>query len=279
MLDQVNSDLILKAAMKAGAHSRDYAKSTRRDPATNQPLHYETLNVAPLSGFAYRVNGALRATVFGNGHAMVFNSSGRGYEKVYTWAETQPVFDSLMHGIEPRALKTVPHKPGVCLPHFFIADDGKQLRKIGVTYRLKEHPDITIVLEEGNVTTIAPGMDPKRFTAKYDNDFFWTQRYQDGRESVDMLWLTLHSVKLAGIKGESSFVELTHEDGTVDFGYFAAARAADPSQPDAVDLSFHVIRKARNATAKGVRPMSKEDFIRMSEAIAATIKPHPTEDH
>jgi hypothetical protein len=279
LLDRINIDLIMKAAVKAGERARGYAKATHVDPSTGEPLHYQILNIAPLLGFADRVNAAVSAIVVAGGHALVFNSSGLGYKKVYTWAEVQPSFESFMHGIEPRALNTVPHKQGVCLPFFFIADDGKKLRGIGTTYRLKAHPDITVVLEEGNAVEMAPGMDPSKFTAKYDNEFFWAQRYQDGHEGVHMLWLTLHSLKLAGIKGESSFVELTHEDGTVDYGYFAAARAGDLSQPDAADLSFHVIRRARDATAKGVQPVSKEDFIRMSEAIAASIEPHPIDDH
>jgi hypothetical protein len=275
MLDRASSDLILKAATKAGARAHDHAKTARTSISSGDPLVYEPLDVSPRPGFADRVNADLSATILVGGHAVVLNSSGKGYEKTYTWSETRPLFDAFVHGLEQRPLNDVPHRPGVCLPHIFIGDDGKVPRSISTTYRLATHPDVTIVLQEGNAAAIGPGMDPDKFTAKHDNDFFWTQRYQRGQKTVRMLWLTLHSLELDGKKGESSFVELARDDGSVDYGFFAAARA-DARNADQTDLQLLVIRNGQRSASKGLAPMSKDEFLKLSETVAASIKRRPT---
>ena len=37
-----------------------------------------------------------------------------------------------------------------------------------------------------------------------------------------------------------------------------------------------VIRDAKNAIAKGVKPMEKEQFIELAQAVAASVKKRPT---
>ena len=53
-----------------------------------------------------------------------------------------------------RAPFEVPDEPGVCIPYGFIADDGKTQRRMGVTFRLKSHPEVEMFFME------KPGVKP-----------------------------------------------------------------------------------------------------------------------
>ncbi len=177
---------------------------------------------------------------------------------------------------QPRQAFSVPIQTGVCAPYVFIPDGGKRRRDIRVTYRLKEQPDVTVWLADGNAS--APGAEQiaSHFTAEYQTEFFWTQRYQS-RKRVKLLWRKLHDVQLDGRKGVSSFVELTRDDDTIDYGYLAVVRGDPDAKTDTPDLMLYVIRDAKNATAKGKQPIDKAAFLEMAEAIAASVKHRPTQ--
>jgi hypothetical protein len=120
-------------------------------------------------------------------------------------------------------------------------------------------------------------MDPKKFTADHDNEFFWGGRYQDFSKG-HLLWFEPHSVKLNGVKGVSTFMELTRQDGKIDYGYFAASRG-NRKTADSSDLKMYVIRDSKNAISKGIKPMDKDEFIKLAETIAASVKQRPTDAH
>lgn len=59
--------------------------------------------------------------------------------------KSEPEVLSLLNRFRPRKLYEVPTEQGFCLPYGFIAgDSGHEPRNIGITYRLQNHPDVTI---------------------------------------------------------------------------------------------------------------------------------------
>ena len=172
-----------------------------------------------------------------------------------------------------RPLNTLPTaEPGVCLPYLFVPDNGEARRDIQVTYRLKEHPDVTVWLRDRDGGRSVYDNDSKMSAAHYDVRFFWNLNYSN-RKSVVMK--ENHTFRLAGIEGEYSVVELTRKDDTIDYGYFASAIDDPEKIANPTNLQMFVIRDAQNAKAKGVEPMPKDEFIQLAKAIAATVQKRP----
>lgn len=188
-------------------------------------------------------------------------------------------YASLLEGLRPRPLFDVPHEPGVCLPYLFIRDDGSQPRGVGTTYRLKDHPDITVWLEDGSAALVDPRRRPETYTPQYMASFFWEQDYQN-RRAFKSLWPGHKAFKegtLAGRKGVKTFVELTRYDAqqTKDYGYLVAVRGDPDAREDAPDLMLYVIQDSVNATKRGVLPLGKDEFFRLAETIAASVRHRP----
>lgn len=188
-------------------------------------------------------------------------------------------YDNLLAGLRPRSLFDIPKEPGVCLPYLFIEDDGKPPRHIGTTYRLKDHPDITVWLEDGSAALVDPRRRPETYTPQYMAGFFWEQDYQN-RRAFKSLWPGHKAFKegtLAGRKGVKTFVELTRYDAqqTKDYGYLVAVRGDPDAREDAPDLMLYVIQDSVNATKRGVPPLGKDEFFRLAETIAASVRHRP----
>lgn len=196
---------------------------------------------------------------------------------------SRQALNTFAKSIQPRPTFEVPKGEGVCLPYTFIQDDGQRPRAVGVTYRLKNHPDVTIWLEDssaqsnladtGNGTTsVAQG--PDRLSPEYKIQFFWSQDYQSPK-AWRHLWPSFHEVRLDGRKGVASFVELKRQDNTLDYGYLAVVRGDAQAHEDTPDLMLYVIRDAKNAIAKGKQPIDKDELLKMAEAIASSVKRRP----
>ncbi len=184
-------------------------------------------------------------------------------------------YQTLLSGLRPRSTSDVPKDSGVCLPYLFVKDDGKDSRHIGMTYRLKAHPDISVWLEDSSADLIGPHMNPAKFTAEAKASFFWEQRYQK-RRSFQSLWPFHYAFKdttMAGQKGVKTFVELTRDDEaqTKDYGYLVAVRGDPDAKEDTPDLMLYVIQDSVNATKRGIKPLTKDQFLDMAETIAASV--------
>lgn len=70
-------------------------------------------------------------------------------------------------------------------------------------------------------------------------------------------------------------MELTRDDDTVDYGFFAAARGDPNKEADPTNVQMFVIRDAKNAIAKGIKPMGKNEFLKLAQAVAASVKKRP----
>ncbi|EOC1341400.1 hypothetical protein ACI09M_000710, partial [Cronobacter dublinensis] len=95
------------------------------------------------------------------------------------WRQSEPEVLSLLSRFRPRNLYEVPSSQGFCLPYGFITNDsGHESRNMGVTYRLKNHPDVTIFFQDLGPSS-GPGErrpDPN-MSAKDYVTYFWNVRY------------------------------------------------------------------------------------------------------
>jgi len=171
-----------------------------------------------------------------------------------------------------RAPFEIPTGSGVCLPSLFIPDDGKMERFIAATYRIKQHPDVTVWVRDRDAENPVPAGKLEQLRQSiHDVSFFWGQRYQD-RNSVRSLWTVPHPIEMRGVVGTASFVELTRDDGTIDYGYFASFWGTPDSSVGATQIEMFVIRDAKVAKAKGITPVDREALLDMAESVLHSIK-------
>lgn len=219
---------------------------------------------------AWRVNSAYALLVRIGDSAIYWSGKADPIEEA-----EQTAFADIQRS-QPRQVFSVPAQAGVCAPYVFIPDGGQRWRDIGVTYRLKDQPDVTVWLADSNASAPGPDQIASHFTAEYKTNFFWTQGYQSHKK-VKLLWRKLHDVQLDGRKGVSSFVELTRDDDTIDYGYLAVVRGDPDAKTDTPDLMLYVISDAKNAKDKGIEPISKEALLEMAQTIAASVKRRPVQ--
>jgi hypothetical protein len=264
------------AGLQEKIRQTSLAWTRKQKRAQSSPsVTFEMLNSSDPKGVAWRVNGSYALLNRISQSVLWWRVSTRNQDDPAEEAYTAKAFTAVNNATS-RPMFLVPHQPGVCLPYIFIPDEGVHPRGITMVYRLKSHPDITIMLEDQNGGPIPTDVDPDKFTSEYDNDYFWTYQHP---KYIRSLWKDpLHSIELAGIKGQASLVKLTHEDdddNEVNYGFFAAARDNSDS-PDATNLRMFVIRDAKVARAKNIEPMGKEEFIELAQTIAASVKRRPT---
>lgn len=163
------------------------------------------------------------------------------------------------------------------MPYVFKEDSGTEYRSIATTWRLKEHPDITILLEDEKAEPLSKYIDPAKVTPVRKVEFFWEQNYRDAYRYGDYLWRAMHDVKLANVKGKGIPMEMTRRDGTIDYGYFAAANGDPNAKEDTPNLQFYVLQNSQKAISQGIKPLEKKEFLKLVEEIAASIRHRPTE--
>ena len=109
---------------------------------TGMPLSFEELSSTTKSQ-VWRLGWGYSATWVLSDFIMQWSSTfGPGTAEpnaqAYRW---------LQHSV-PRRPFEMPMGPGVCLPSLFIPDDGRMERFIASTYRLKQHPDVTVRVQD-----------------------------------------------------------------------------------------------------------------------------------
>lgn len=201
------------------------------------------------------------------GHAFFWHGGG---ERA-AMSDNQLASEKIVAGLSLRQANAVPSGPGVCLPHAFIKDAGDVWRNVGMTFRLKSHPDITVWLEDASATdTDAPAPQPP--LASMANEF-WVQ-YQAIGEKIESIWKipAAHDVTLAEQKGLATFVRIQRPDKSIDFGYMAIARGDPKATRDTPRLRLYVIRNAAKARKRGIEPIAEAAFLAMAEAIAGGVR-------
>jgi hypothetical protein len=163
----------------------------------------------------------------------------------------------------------------VCIPYGFIQDDGREARGIAAAYRLVEHPDVTILLQDSSAASRSPSQRDAAKAAQYRIEDFWTQ-YSAGMTGLASNWSPAYRrTKLVDQPGLVSFVRFSRSPDVEDYGFLAVAPGDREANEDAPDLMIYVIRTAENARSKGIEPMAKEEFLQLAEGVAASIKRRP----
>lgn len=183
---------------------------------------------------------------------------------------------NVLSGLVGRPIYAIPRQNGVCIPYAFIADDGMTQRNLAMTYRLVDHPEIQITIKDASAANPPPGNHTKNAEPLPVIQSLWDQHLtlfaKDGKNE----WARGgHPVTLAGYKGLSSFVKFIRHDDVVDYGYAAVVRGDPNAKEDTPDLMVYVIRDSHNT--KGKEPMPKDEFLKMAETIAASVKRRPVQ--
>jgi hypothetical protein len=188
----------------------------------------------------------------------------------------------------PRFSFDVPKEPCLCLPYIFVPDDGKARRSLSMSYRLKDHPDIQITLTDSSAFKpqhlIAYGkMDEaevklRNANAEPDAEIvrFWHQT-RNWAKKLESQWFVPYEtrpVTMAGFEGRQSFVRLTVQDGTQNYGYYAVVRGNPDASVDTPDIRLFVEQDVK--LAQGKTPLTKDQFIDMAQAIAKSVQRRPT---
>lgn len=234
------------------------------------PNNFEILKTGPKTGLAYRYKSGYVLVLLINGH-LIKRIGGDENEE---WESIEKEFKNDTNNIKYRDTGEIPTDSGICMPYFFKADSGNEPRWIAMTYRLKEHPDITIMLKDEKAEPIPSYVNRSKITPAAKIDFFWRQRYQDPIKA-EYLWILMRPTKLANVWGKASAMKLTRRDKTIDFGYYAVANGDPDAKEDTPNLELYVIQDSKNAKSKGIDPMNKEDFLELAQKIAASVRHRP----
>lgn len=176
---------------------------------------------------------------------------------------------SLLNRFRPRELYEVPTEQGFCFPYGFIAaDSGQEPRNIGVTYRLKNHPDVTIFFQD-------LGMKPEAGKEDDMNEkdyvtWLWTWQYQWSAVSKKLLKPKWRKIEMDGRKGVGTFVKSTYKDGSLSYGYVAYVKGDRSARNLNPDLLLYVMQDSQQA--KDNPPMGKDELEKMAEIITSSIR-------
>lgn len=186
----------------------------------------------------------------------------------------------LIIGLRPRSLFDVPSEPGLCLPYVFIPDNGQEKHSIAMTYRLKEHPDITVNLKsETAEPTPEPGGDirPDSVTNDFRTDLYWGAKVTPSRvKSARSIWRApaRRSIQLAGRPGQETFLAVVRKNTTEeDFIYLAVARGNPDAPETSPDVRFFFEQKRENAIKRGIKPLTQDEVLKLARQIAASVGP------
>jgi hypothetical protein len=171
-----------------------------------------------------------------------------------------------------RPFGSIPDVPGLCLPYAFLSDDGSPYRDIAVTYQLRDHPDVTILLRDAIAAKPVAEQGERAKLAQYRIDDFWSQ-YASGTSGLKSAWPSPYrSYAIEGRSGLKSFVRFVRPDGTEDFGFAAVVPGNAKAMVDEPDVMLYVVRDAQVAKSKGLVPIDAEVLQSMAEEVAASIR-------
>jgi hypothetical protein len=247
------------------------AATENRRP-NGEALIFENVEVASRRGLAWHVSEFYTTFLQIQDHAFFWDVGG-GAEKE---KRNSRIADTILNGISYRRANEVPTGPGVCMPYIFIRDDGTNHRRVAMTFRLKEHPDVTVVVDDSNSAASSAGNHNYGGGLGRQIDDFWIQFEQSGSVTrVESAWKSpsKRPLKFGETSGMDSFVKITRPGGVIDFGYLALAQMQRGQ--DEQRLQLHIISEASHAKKRGIAPVSESSFLGMAKQIAASIQHRP----
>jgi hypothetical protein len=198
-------------------------------------------------------------------------------ESEVDFTQANEKLNSLINALRPRPLFDVPTETGLCLPYLFIPDSGQEKHAIAMTYRLKEHPDITINLKSESAASTPKEGDPIRpdaVTNDFQTDLYWGAKLASNLKTARSLWHlpAKRSMQLAGRAGLETFLAVVRLDATEeDYIYHAVARG-NPDTPElAPDVRLVVEQKKQNAIKRGIKPLTQDEVLKLARQIAASV--------
>lgn len=215
--------------------------------------------------FAWRSLRSINLHLYAAGR--IYNYRSSSFDN---FSENRAYLDSFLKNFRPRQIFEIPKEQGICFPYSFLANNSTDFRNIGVTLRLKDHPDVEIFFrDETSSKPLGEGFANRN--AKEEIDFFWRFMNQGLIKKVRYSWPQYRSVKLDNREGEYTFVQITRPDDSQDFGYLAYVKGDPEAATDTPNLMLYVIRTA--ARAKG-KPVSESELKDIAQKIAASVKRH-----
>ena len=194
----------------------------------------------------------------------------------------KPEILSLLNRFQPRNLYEVPTEQGFCFPYGFIAgDSGHEKRNMGVTYRLKDHPDVTIFFQDLGTNGEIP---TDKGSMKEAMTRMWNSRYLMGASKKELLFPKWKFIKIDSREGMRTFVKATYDNvpvydykghvterlNYINYGYLAYVRGDKEARNKEPDLLLYVSQDSEQA--KGQPPMDKDELEKMAERIVRSVK-------
>jgi hypothetical protein len=247
-------------------------KFEKKDKEKNSS--FKVIDVGTRLGFAAQVGSSFTASLFLQDH-MIWRQSTVSDAAV---AKTEADYLDFVKNVNFRAIGLVPTIPGLCLPYFFIPAQvsvEKVVGKIASTYRLKDHPDMTVWIEDSNSGDDANRDKEKSTQPLYQVNDFWSQyEILPGISKIESEWHfpAGRRVKISGGEGIASFVKIKRKSGVVDYGYMAVIQGDNKDQLRSPSIKFYVIRNSESSLRKNIEPVSKDEFLKISEEIVSNIK-------
>jgi len=185
------------------------------------------------------------------------------------WRRNEPEVLSLLSRFRPRKLYEVPAEQGFCMPYGFIAgDSGQEKHNMAVTYRLKDHPDVTIFFQDLGMKPEAGEED--NLNAKDYVKWLWNWQYQWSSVSKELISPKWRSIEMDGRNGLGTFVKSVFKDGVVNYGYVAYVQGDRNLRNKQPDLLLYVMQHGQLMNDQP--PMDKDELEKMAEHIVSTVK-------
>ncbi|MGG5838018.1 T6SS immunity protein Tli4 family protein [Huaxiibacter chinensis] len=194
----------------------------------------------------------------------------------------EPVIQSLIKRFHSRELYEVPAEQGFCLPYGFVAgDSGQEPHEIGVTYRLIDHPDVTIFFRALGVNeeVLTDEGSIKEAVTK-----MWNQSYLMGADKKEMLSPKWQRIEMDGREGMATYVKATYNNfptydyaghvteynNYINYGYLAYIRGDKNTRNKEPGLLLYVSQFGHQA--KNKQPMDKDELFKIAEHITRTVQ-------
>jgi hypothetical protein len=180
----------------------------------------------------------------------------------------------LSKNIRSRAAGSIPSKGSICLPYSSAnARGGSHFWQVATLYKLKAHPDVTIMVSDAALRADERLVKSREKSEKFlINDFWGQNTLGEDVGKIERGFPTRNgqAISLANQKGLASYVKIFRKNGTEDFGYYGLAQG-NPSDTASADIAVSVITNAREANAKGIKPVTQDEFLRMVERFQESI--------
>jgi hypothetical protein len=247
-------------------------RENRRSDGT--ALKFEPIAIATHTGAAWRVSEFHTIFLKIRNHVFFWYGGGEATDI----QRNTDVAATILEGIEYRAPNEVPSGSGVCLPFAFIKDNGSNLHLVASTFRLKAHPDVTVMLENGIFAN--PVTEGRRRVVDPEREIgdVWEQlRYSSSVKKIEPLWglRGVKSVTLAGKPALASFVRITRLDQSVGYGFLVLGYEKPKAEHDRSTRKFYMKSEPSHAISRKIDPVTESEFLEMALSITKSVKYRP----